>query len=87
MRFYGYWVMGFYGMFWGYAVVGLWGFTVRFAVVCWAVCNHLIINMLQMVLQKTMFWPLKGGLLQPKRPPFAMQFAMFYHFTFLPFYF
>ena len=30
-----------------------------------------------MALQKTMFWPLKGCLLQPKRPPFAMQFAMF----------
>ena len=49
-----------------------------------AVFNLLIISVLLVALQKTAFWSLKGGLLQPERPPFAMRFAVFYSPTNLP---
>ena len=46
--------------------------------------NVLIINMLFPVLQKAVFWPLKGGLLGCKRPPFAMRLTVFCSPTNLP---
>jgi len=42
-----------------------------------AFCNFLVISGLTSALQKAVFRIVKGGLLDGKRPPFAVRFAVF----------